>query len=229
MIGHGLTLTDDCLQRNAWICPEYVRTRSEELVAATASHVALSTVAVVLALLLAVPLALLARRVPRFRQPIEGTAAVVYTIPSLALFVLLVPFTGLSAVTVVIGLVLYAQTILIRAVLEGLAAVPADVRDAAVGMGYGPGRLLLAVEAPLALPTVMAGLRVAAVSTVALTTVGAIIGHGGLGNLIYAGLRSVFRAEVLTASVLCVVLAVVADLGLVGVQRLLMPWRRRAV
>lgn len=227
MIGHGFTLTDDCLQRNAWICPEYVRTRSEELVEATLSHVVLSGVAVALALLLAVPLALLARRVPRFRQPIEGTAAVVYTIPSLALFVLLVPFTGLSAVTVVIGLVLYAQTILIRAVLEGLAAVPTEVRDAAVGMGYGPGRLLVAVEAPLALPTVMAGLRVAAVSTVALTTVGAIIGHGGLGNLIYAGLRSVFRAEVLTASVLCVVLAVVADLGLVGIQRLLTPWKRR--
>jgi osmoprotectant transport system permease protein len=94
-------------------------------------------------------------------------------------------------------------------------------------MGYGPGRLLVAVEAPLAVPTVMAGLRVATVSTIALTTVGAIIGHGGLGNLIYAGLRSVFRAEVLTASVLCVVLAVLADLGLVGLQRLLTPWRRR--
>jgi osmoprotectant transport system permease protein len=93
-------------------------------------------------------------------------------------------------------------------------------------MGFGPRRLLTRVEAPLALPTVMAGLRVAAVSTIALTTVGALIGHGGLGNLIYAGLRSVFRAEVVTASVLCVLLAVVADLSLVAVQRVFTPWRR---
>lgn len=226
MVGHGLTLTDNCLTRNDWVCPLYVRTRSAELLEATVSHVLISLTAVLVALLVAVPLALAVRRSPRWRRTVEGTAAVVYTIPSLALFVLLVPFTGLSALTVVIGLVLYAQTILIRAVLVGLAAVPADVRDAAAGMGYGRRRLLLAVEAPLALPTVMAGLRVAAVSTVALTTVGAIIGHGGLGNLIYAGLRSVFRAEVLTASVLCVLLAVAADLGLVGLQRVLTPWRR---
>jgi osmoprotectant transport system permease protein len=226
VVGHGLTLTDNCLTRNDWVCPLYVRTRSAELVEATVSHVLISLTAVLVALLVAIPVALALRRSPRWRQTVEGTAAVVYTIPSLALFVLLVPFTGLSALTVVIGLVLYAQTILIRAVLVGLAAVPADVLDAAAGMGYGPRRLLLAVEAPLAVPTVMAGLRVAAVSTVALTTVGAIIGHGGLGNLIYAGLRSVFRAEVLTASALCVLLAVVADLGLVGLQRGLTPWRR---
>jgi osmoprotectant transport system permease protein len=226
VVGHGLTLTDNCLTRNDWVCPLYVRTRSAELVEATVSHVLISLTAVVVALLVAVPLALAVRRSPRWRRTVEGSAAVVYTIPSLALFVLLVPFTGLSALTVVIGLVLYAQTILIRAVLVGLAAVPADVRDAATGMGYGRGRLLVVVEAPLAVPTVMAGLRVAAVSTVALTTVGAIIGHGGLGNLIYAGLRSVFRAEVLTASLLCVLLAVVADLSLVGLQRVLTPWRR---
>jgi osmoprotectant transport system permease protein len=227
VIGHGFTLSDDCLTRNDWICPEYLRTRSDLLVEATIAHIGLSVVSVLVALLLAVPLALLARRRPWLRQPIEGSAAIIYTIPSLALFVLLVPFTGLSPVTVVIGLVLYAQTILIRAVLEGLSAVPAEVRDSAVGMGYGPTLLLLRVEAPLAVPTVMAGLRVAAVSTIALATVGAIIGHGGLGNLIYAGLLSVFRAEVLTASVLVVLLAVAADLLLVGLQRVLTPWRRR--
>lgn len=227
MVGHGVTLADNCLTRNDWICPDYLVSRSDELVEATLAHVAIAGVAVVVAMLVAVPVALAVRTRPGWRQTVEGTAAVVYTIPSLALFVLLVPFTGLSALTVVIGLVLYAQTILIRAVLVGLAAVPEDVRDVATGMGYGPGRLLVAVEAPLAVPTVMAGLRVATVSTIALTTVGAIIGHGGLGNLIYAGLRSVFRAEVLTASVLCVVLAVLADLGLVGLQRLLTPWRRR--
>lgn len=226
MVGPGFVLTDTCLTRNTWVCPLYVRTRSDELVEATVSHVLISFSAVLVALLVAVPVALAVRRSPRWRQAVEGTAAVVYTIPSLALFVLLVPLAGLSALTVVVGLVLYAQTILIRAVLVGLGTVPVEVTDAATGMGYGPGGLLWRVEAPLALPTVMAGLRVAAVSTVALTTVGAIIGHGGLGNLIYAGLRSVFRAEVLTASVLCVLLAVVADLSLVGLQRALTPWRR---
>jgi osmoprotectant transport system permease protein len=210
------------------VCPLYVRTRAPELVEATLAHVGISLTAVAAALVIAIPVALAVRRRPRWRTPVEGTAAVVYTIPSLALFVLLVPLTGLSALTVVIGLVLYAQTILIRAVLEGLASVPVEATDAAVGMGFGRGRLLRQVEAPLALPTVMAGLRVATVSTIALTTVGAIIGHGGLGNLIYGGLRSVFRAEVFTASVLCVLLAIVADLALVGVQRLLTPWRAAA-
>jgi osmoprotectant transport system permease protein len=219
-------MVDTCLTRNDWICPLYVRTRAPELVEATLAHIAISVSAVVVALLVAVPVALLVRRFPRWRAPVEGTASVVYTIPSLALFVLLVPFTGLSALTVVVGLVIYAQTVLIRAVLEGLSAVPREARDAAVGMGFGARRLLTHVEAPLALPTVMAGLRVAAVSTIALTTVGALIGHGGLGNVIYAGLRSVFRAEVVTASVLCVLLAVVADLSLVAVQRALTPWRR---
>jgi osmoprotectant transport system permease protein len=94
-------------------------------------------------------------------------------------------------------------------------------------MGYGAVRMLVTVEIPLALPAIMAALRVATVSTIALVTVGATIGHGGLGNLIYDGLGSTFKAEVLTASVLCVALAVAADLLLVGVERLLTPWRRR--
>jgi len=106
--------------------------------------------------------------------------------------------------------------------------VPEDVREAARGMGYGPGRLLFGVELPLALPSVFAGLRVAAVSTIALTTIGVIVGFGGLGNLISRGLNSFFKAEVFTASVLCVVLAVVADVLLLGAQRVATPWRRGA-
>ena len=132
----------------------------------------------------------------------------------------------LTATTVVIGLALYALTILVRSLLEGLRAVPDDVRESATGLGYGRGALLMKVELPLALPVIMAGLRVATVSTVALTTVGSLVAYGGLGNLIKDGVLTNFRAELFTASVLCVVLAVVLDALLVLLQRLMTPWTR---
>jgi osmoprotectant transport system permease protein len=226
--GHPPTVADDCLLRNAWICPEYVRTRSGELVAAGTEHLRITIISVLLGALVALPLALLARRVRRLRPAILGTATAIYTIPSLALFSLLLPFTGLSDRTVITGLVLYTLTILVRAVLAGLDGVPEEVRDAGRGMGYSGRGLLWRVELPLALPVLIGGLRIATVSTVALTTIGTIVGSGGLGNLITTGLRSNFKAQVLTASVLCVVLALVLDVLLVGVQRLLMPWRREA-
>jgi osmoprotectant transport system permease protein len=181
---------------------------------------------VVLGLLIAFPLALLARRLPRLESGILAVTTGIYTVPSLALFPLLVPFTGLSATTVVIGLALYALTILVRSLLEGLRSVPDEVRESAVGLGYGRRSLLLKVELPLALPVVMAGLRVATVSTVALTTVGSLVAYGGLGNLIKDGVLTNFRAELFTASVLCVLLAVVFDALLVLMQRVLTPWTR---
>ncbi|HSK26274.1 MAG TPA: ABC transporter permease [Jiangellales bacterium] len=223
---HATTLAEDCLQRNAWICPEYVRTRWPDISAALSEHVLITVVSVALGTLLAFPMALLARRLPRFRGPVVGVSTALYTIPSLAMFSLLLPFTGLAPATVVTGLTLYSLTILVRNFLAGFDGVPEDVREAARGMGYGPGRLLFGVELPLALPSVFAGLRVATVSTVALTTIGVIVGFGGLGNLISRGLSSFFRAEVLTAAVLCVALAVAADLLLLGAQRLATPWRR---
>jgi osmoprotectant transport system permease protein len=226
--GHPPTVADDCLLRNAWICPEYVRTRSDELLAAGTEHLRITVISVLLGAVVALPLALLARRVRRLRPAVLGTATAIYTIPSLALFSLLLPFTGLSERTVITGLVLYTLTILVRAVLAGLDGVPEEVRDAGRGMGYSGRGLLWRVELPLALPVLIGGLRIATVSTVALTTIGTIVGSGGLGNLITSGLRSNFKAQVLTASVLCVVLALVLDVLLVGVQRLLMPWRREA-
>lgn len=222
------TLADDCLVRNEWICAEYVATRRDEILAALGQHSLITVVSVVLGAVVALPLAVTVRRYRALAAPLLGAATALYTIPSLALFSLLLPFTGLQARTVVIGLVLYSLTILVRNMLAGLDAVPADVREAARGMGYGAGRLLWRVELPLALPTIMAGLRVATVSTVALVTVGVIVDNGGLGNLIYQGLQSNFKAEVLTASVLCVALAVLADLALLGVQRSLTPWQRGA-
>ncbi len=112
--------------------------------------------------------------------------------------------------------------------LAGLAAVPDEVRESATGLGYGPGRLLFRIELPLALPVMMAGLRVATVSTVALTTVGTLVSYGGLGDLIRDGVDTNFRAELLAAAVLCVALAVLLDLVLVTAQWLLTPWTRRA-
>jgi osmoprotectant transport system permease protein len=129
---------------------------------------------------------------------------------------------------VVIGLALYSLTILVRNMLEGLRAVPEDVRESATGLGYSPVRLLFRIELPLALPVLMAGLRIATVSTVALTTVGSIVSYGGLGNLLASGVNEDFKAQILAASVLCVLLALALDALLLGVQRLLTPWTRTA-
>jgi osmoprotectant transport system permease protein len=212
---------------NDWLCADYLRDRSSEIAEATGQHLAITLVAVLAGLLIAFPIALLARRFPRFEAAILGVTTGLYTIPSLALFPLLVPFTGLTPTTVVIGLALYALTILVRSMLEGLRSVPSDVVEAARGLGYSPGRLLTRIELPLAIPVMMAGLRVATVSTVALTTIGSLVSYGGLGNLIKDGVDTRFRAELLTASVLCVVLAVVLDLIIVLAQRLLTPWTHR--
>lgn len=223
---HAATLAENCLVRNEWICPEYVRTRADDLLDALGEHVYITVVSVLLGTVVAVPLAILARRWRRVRPITLGVSTALYTIPSLALFSLLLPLTGLSTATVITGLVLYSLTILVRNVLAGLDGVDDEVRDAARGMGFGRSRMLWRVEIPLALPASFAGLRVAAVSTVALTTVGTIVGFGGLGDLLTRGLRANFNAEVLTASVLCVALAVLFDVALLGMQRLLTPWQR---
>lgn len=217
---------DDCLARNEWICGDYLGTRREILLDAVLEHLQLTLLSVVVALVLAVPLALLARRYRPTAGPVLALTTVLYTIPSLAMFSLLLPLYGLSAALVVAGLVLYSLTLLVRNILAGLRAVPEETRQAAKGMGYGPVRLLLTVELPLALPAAMAGLRIATVSAISLVTIGAIVGHGGLGNLIYTGMNTYFKAQVLTASVLCVVIAVAADLLLLAAQRLLTPWQR---
>jgi osmoprotectant transport system permease protein len=196
-------------------------------VSATLQHQQITGAALALGIVIAFPLALIARRLPRLQGVILGTSTAIYTIPSLALFPLLVPFTGISAETVVIGLALYALTILVRSMLAGLTGVPAEVRESATGLGYGRTRLLLRVELPLALPVMMAGLRVATVSTVALTTVGTLVSYGGLGNLIQDGVANDFKAELLAASVLCVVIAVTLDAIIVGVQWVSTPWTHR--
>jgi len=215
---------------NPWFRLSYFEDYSDDILAALREHIVLTTVSVGLGLLLALPLALLARRSRRAEAAVLGVTGAIYTIPSLALFALLYPLPGfgLRERTVVVALVGYSLLILVRNVLTGLRGVPDDVREAARGMGFGPGRQLLEVDLPLALPAVVAGLRIATVSTVALVTVGALVGHGGFGGLILRGFNNnLFRAEILTGCLGCIALAVTADLLLLGLQRALAPWQRR--
>lgn len=218
----------NCYNRtvNDWWCGDYLTDYRSELVDATVQHLLITISAVALGILVAFPLALLARRFVRLETGIVGVSTALYTVPSLALFPLLVPFTGISATTVVIGLALYALTILVRSILDGLQSVPDDVRESARGLGYGSASQLMKIELPLALPVMMAGLRVATVSTVALTTVGALVANGGLGNLIADGVFTNFKAELLAACLLCVLIAVLLDVLIVGAQRLVTPWTR---
>lgn len=211
---------------NHWFCPSYFVDRSSDLTGALDQHLYITLLSIALGLVIALPLAVIARRFKRLEVWILGGSTAVYTIPSLALFPLLTPFTGITATTVIIGLALYSLTVLVRNTLAGLQSVPEEVRESAVGNGYSPMQLLLRIELPLAMPVVMAGLRVATVSTVALTTVGSIIDYGGLGNLLKDGVQTSFKAEIFAATVLCVLLAVVLDAVLVLVQRFLTPWTR---
>jgi len=213
---------------NPWFSWSYVSDNRSTIVDLLGEHVRLTVLAVVLGTLIALPLALLARRSRFLAGPVLAVSTLIYTIPSLAMFAFVAPFTGLSTTTVLFGLVLYSLVILVRNFLAGLQSVPEDVREAARGLGYGPVRMFWQVELPLALPAFMAGLRIATVSTVALVTVGVIVGHGGLGQLITGGFNANFyRAEIVTGAIGCVLLALVADLVLAGVERSLTPWTRR--
>jgi osmoprotectant transport system permease protein len=215
---------------NPWFSWDYVQDNWGDLQKAIVDHVLLTVETVAIGLVVAFPLAILAHRFRRLAGPVLGISGVLYTIPSLALFAFLAPLDGfgLTRRTVLFGLVMYALLVLVRNILTGLESVPADVREAAQGMGYGRARLLWQVEVPVALPTIMAGVRVATVSTVALVTVGVVVGYGGLGGLILRGFQnSFYHAEIMTASVLTVALGLTFDVLLAGATRLLTPWSRR--
>ncbi|GAB3868842.1 ABC transporter permease [Dactylosporangium cerinum] len=214
---------------NPWFSWSYIRDNGDTLWDALVDHVAITVWSVAIAVAIAVPLAVLAYWVRPLATPILTSASVLYTIPSLALLAFLAPFLGTGRTPVVVALVLYALIILIRNALTGLQQVPGDVREAATAMGYSRVARLWRVELPLALPAILTGLRLATVSTVALVTVGSIVGsQGGLGALILNGFRaSLYKAQILTATLLCVLLALTLDLLLVGLTRALTPWTRR--
>ena len=183
-------------------------------------------IAVAIGFAISFPLAVLAYRHRALYPPITWITGLLYTIPAIGLFVLLLPFTGLSVTTAEIGLVSYTLLILIRNTVAGLRAVPEDVKEAARGMGYTNRQMLWRVELPLALPAIVAGIRIATVSTIGLVTVAALIGRGGLGQLILEGLNRLYYTEVLLGALFSVALALVADSALLLGQRALTPWVR---
>jgi osmoprotectant transport system permease protein len=198
----------------------------------TAEHLVLTGLAIGIGFVISMVLSLIAIRYRSTYAPITWITGILYTVPSLALFAMLVPVTGISITTAEIGLVGYTLLILIRNIVAGIDGVPADVVEAARGMGYTRRKLLLEIELPLAMPVIIAGLRIATVTTVGLVTITALIGLGGLGQLILRGLNlfssPVGVAQIFTGTVLSIVLAVVLDLALVLIGRALTPWTRRA-
>jgi osmoprotectant transport system permease protein len=191
-------------------------------------HLVLTFLAVGIGLLITFVLAGLIRAWRPLHAPLIALCGTLYAIPSIALFALLVPFTGFTTTTAEIGLVGYTLLILLRNLVAGLDAVPAETLDAARGMGFGTWRIFTRVELPLALPAMFAGVRVATVTTIGLVTVTVLIGAGGLGQMLFDGFNRTFRTEEVVGAGLVVALAVVADLVLVGVERLATPWARRA-
>ena len=189
-------------------------------------HVVLTLIAVAVGFLVAFVLSLVILRLPRLYPPVLWVTGILYTIPSLALFAFLVPFTGLSLLTAEIGLVSYTLLILTRSIVGGVRYVAPEVREAAVGMGYTRRQLLWQVEFPLALGVMMGGLRVATITIIGLTTVTALIGQGGLGRLIWDGIQRFFSTPLIVGAVLSVALAVTVDGALVLLQRRLTPWVR---
>jgi osmoprotectant transport system permease protein len=198
---------------------------------ATREHVILTVGAVLIGLVIAIPASIAVVRHPRLKGVVLGVSGALYTIPSLALYGVLVPYTGLSRTTALVPLVLYTLLILVRNTVTGLEQVPEEVRDAADGMGLSRRQRLWKVEMPLALPSIMAGIRIATVSTIGMLTIAALVGLGGLGQLILTGLNRPVRTAVTVGVVLSIALAVGADVGLALLGRRLAPWsvrRRRA-
>jgi len=215
----------DCVTENRVFCTDWVRDNWGGVIQpALIQHVKLCLIAVAIGFVISLVAALLAHRYRLAERPFAVFSAVVYTIPSLALFQLLVPVTGLTVATVEVALVGYTLLILFRNILEGLRGVPPEVLEAARGMGLTRQQTLWRVELPLAVPAIMAGLRVAVVSTIALATVAAFVIPQGLGYPIFVALREAFKTEIIVAGGLAVALALVADGLLVLAERVLTPW-----
>jgi osmoprotectant transport system permease protein len=191
-----------------------------------AQHVYLSLLPVLLGLAISLPLGLSCVRWPRLYPLVLAVTSMLYALPSLALFVVLIAYTGFSAWTVIIPLTVYTLSVLVRNVVDGLRSVPDHVRQAAVAMGFSAARRLIQVELPVAIPVVFAGLRVATVANISLVSVGSLIGISGLGQLFVDGIQRDFPTPIVVGIVLTVALAVLADAALVLLQYVLTPWSR---
>ncbi len=210
---------------NPWFSWSYVENNVDKLVAAGQQHVALTLCAMGLSIAIAIPLAIMVRTFRRLETPTLVFTGVLYTIPSLAMITALWPVFGLSALTVIIALALYALLIILRNILVGLEGVSETAIDSAQGMGMGRAGILWKVEVPLAMPAILAGIRLATVSTVGLVTIGALVGFGGYGTLILNGfINNFYHAEIMTATILTVLLALIFDGLLQLLERWLTPW-----
>lgn len=189
-------------------------------------HIQIALISLLLGCLIAFPVGLIAYRWRAAYGPLLAITQVLYTVPSLALFVLLINAVGIGQTPVIIGLTIYSLVILVRNLVEGLRAVPPDVIDAATAMGFRKTRRLFAVELPIAIPAIVAGLRLACVSNISLVSVGALIGTGGLGQLFIHGFQIDNQIEIWTGIVVTIALALFLDLLIVGGGRLLTPWTR---
>lgn len=197
--------------------------------AALREHIYLSVLPVLIGLLIAVPLGYVATRYGWLANPLVALGGVLYSLPSLALFIVLPAILGtkvLSPINIIVALTVYTVSLLIRNVIDGLRSVPPEVRQAAISVGYGTFRRLVAVDLPIAVPVIFAGLRVVTVANISMVSVGAIIGVGGLGELFTDGFQKSFLTPIVVGIVLSLALALLADLFIVGLQRVLTPWAR---
>lgn len=212
----------------AFIDWDWVADHTDDIWERTLEHLQLTAWAVGIGLVLSIALSLVALRWRGTFAPITFVAGVLYTIPSLALFAFLIPYTGLGFRTALVGLVSYTLLILIRNIVAGVDGVPTSVKEAADAMGYTYWRRLWTVDLRLATPTIVAGIRIATVTVIGLVTVTALVGNGGYGALIKDGLNRNFSTPIVVGTMLSVALAVVADVLIAGVGRIITPWTRRA-
>jgi len=218
---------EGCIAKNGTFCTDWVKAHwGDILQPRLLEHLEMTAIAVGVGFAIAFSAALVAHRRSWFETPFGTFSAFLYTIPSLALFQLLVPFTGLTLLTIEIGLVGYTLLILFRNILEGLRGVPSEVLESARGMGLTGRQVLFRVELPLAFPAISAGVRIAVVTTISLATVAAYITPLGLGQPIFYGLQTDFTTEFVATGALAVALAIGADALLVLVQRAFTPWAR---
>ena len=215
----------DCVADNGF-CPSWIVDNFDRYTDPLVQHVYLTVISLVIGFGISFGLALLAHRRRWFIGPITQITGVLYTLPSLAVFFLLLPITGRGNTTAIIALVAYTLLILFRNIMAGLDNVPDDARDAGRGMGLTSRQLLWRVELPLALPEIMAGLRIAVTTTVGLASLAFLAGAGGLGGALFDDIN--FRSNVLVAAGLAIGLAVVLDLLILGLQRAVTPWTRAA-
>jgi osmoprotectant transport system permease protein len=214
----------DCVQRNGAFCFGWAADNIDRYVTPTLQHLAMVSVSVALGFVIALGLAVLSHRRRWLVPGITGLTGILYTVPSIAFFLLLIPITGRGTDTAIIALTAYTLQIIYRNTVAGLSNVPAEARDSGRGMGMTPRQLLLGVELPLAVPEIIAGLRIATVSTVALATLAVFAGAGGLGAEIYSNLT--FKTNIIIAGGIAILMAIGFDALLVGAQRLISPWRR---